>query len=265
MFIFCTQYVLLFANPNASVYYEYTSDGYALFADNEELCPITVQVELDLINMKLADGDRLTNVVPPNVTKHKILDVVVINRLDLYSFTYTKKLIFGDFSLESYDAGFLYYLPFKKGSSFRVKQGYLGSFSHQNTYAIDFEMSEGTQIYAAREGTVVEVVQENNTSCSAANCEEYDNYILVYHPDGTFAKYAHIRQNGAVISTGDAIAIGQHIGYSGNVGRTNGGTLHIEVYKLTVKGPQTLKTNFLIDDGQDHSILNTSQRYFRNY
>lgn len=247
------------------MYYEYTSEGYALFADNDELSPITITVELELINMKIADGDTVLNVVPPNVKKFKILDLVVMNRLDLYSFEYTKKIAFGDFTLEKYDVGFKYYLPFKQGTSSRVKQGYLEDFSHQDTFAIDFEMSEGTQIYAAREGVVVKVVQEHTTSCRTNDCNEFDNYILVYHPDGTFAKYAHIKQNGAVVSSGDSVEIGQHIGYSGNVGWTNGDVLHFEVYKLTPYGSKTLKTNFLIDDGSDYVVLSSNQRYFRNY
>lgn len=265
LFFFCVSYAVLSAEPNASVYYEYTSEGYALFADNDELYPITVEVELELINMKIADGDRVINVVPPNVKKFKLLDLVVINRLDLYSFKYEKKITIGDFTSEEYDIGFRYYLPFKKGTSHRVKQGYLGSFSHQEVFAVDFEMPNGTQIYAARDGVVISVVQEHSISCSTNDCEEYNNFILIYQPDGTYAKYAHIKQNGAVVAVGDTVEIGQHIGYSGNVGWTNGGQLHFEVYKLTPHGSQTIKTNFLIDNGNDYAVLASNQRYFRKY
>ena len=49
---------------------------------------------------------------------------------------------------------YVYELPFKKGTSHRIVQGYGGHFSHKNKAALDFYMSEGTEIYAAREGTI---------------------------------------------------------------------------------------------------------------
>src|SRR5262245_13183670 len=50
--------------------------------------------------------------------------------------------------------GFIYDLPYKKGTHHKIVQGYGGLFSHMNVAALDFEMPEGTSVYAARSGTV---------------------------------------------------------------------------------------------------------------
>src|SRR4030095_3025860 len=49
---------------------------------------------------------------------------------------------------------YLYDLPFKKGTSHWIVQGYGGLFSHVHTAAIDFSMPVGTEVFAAREGVV---------------------------------------------------------------------------------------------------------------
>ena len=59
----------------------------------------------------------------------------------------------------------MYQLPYAPGNRFKVTQGYNGSFSHKgsNQYAIDWQMPEGTPVYAARGGVVVRTKDDSNT------------------------------------------------------------------------------------------------------
>jgi murein DD-endopeptidase MepM/ murein hydrolase activator NlpD len=168
-------------------------------------------------------------------------------------------------STGKHDAAFKYYLPFKKGGNYSVSQGYQGSVSHQNRFALDFSMPVGTDVLAAREGIVSVVVQNNSRGCASKDCAEYENFILVNHSDGSFAKYAHIKQNGALVKPGDSVSSGQHIAYSGDVGWTSEASLHFEVFVLKDSKEKTLKTNFLLGDGSDYGILFPQQSYTRNY
>ena len=262
---FCFISSLLYADPDIKFYYEYGPTGYTMYADNFEVCPVTVEIDFMLLNLELVDGRSKFHVVPPRTTKHKLVDLRTINPVYDYSFQYTTKTYFGDPGHSKFDAVFQYYLPFKQGGSYRVKQGYFGSFSHNNSYAIDFEMPEGTEIYSARSGIVVDVVQDNDRSCSSSECAIYNNYVLIYHPDGTFAEYANIKKNGARVSKGDIVNRGQLLAYSGNVGWTTGPQLHFEVFLMQRNKRQSFKTNFLYGDGSDYSLLVENQRYSRFY
>ena len=59
-------------------------------------------------------------------------------------------------------------------------------------------MPIGTEILAAREGIVVKVIQNNNQNCPDKSCASYNNYILIYHNNGTFSNYVHLKQNGVL-------------------------------------------------------------------
>src|SRR4051794_17509572 len=48
----------------------------------------------------------------------------------------------------------VYTLPYEKGSSHLVAQGYESMLSHKGDYAIDFKMKPGTKVLAARDGVV---------------------------------------------------------------------------------------------------------------
>src|SRR5262245_17473038 len=61
-------------------------------------------------------------------------------------------------NLDSY----IYDLPFQKGASFRVVQGYGGLFTHRYTAALDFNMPTGTPVYAARGGVIYSYKDDSN-------------------------------------------------------------------------------------------------------
>ena len=53
---------------------------------------------------------------------------------------------------------YVYQLPFEKGKKVMLMQGYNGTFSHKNKFAIDFRLRKGRKIYAARGGDRKSVV-----------------------------------------------------------------------------------------------------------
>ncbi len=85
-------------------------------------------------------------------------------------------------------------------------------------------MPIGTQVLAARDGTVTEIKE------SFDGIGFQSNYILIAHVDGTRAMYAHIKKNGSVVKLGDLVEQGQLIAYSGMVGQTINPHLHFVVF-----------------------------------
>jgi len=96
-------------------------------------------------------------------------------------------------------------------------------------------MPENTDVLAARDGIVIQVVQNNTEGCPKEECKKFGNYILVYHPDGTFAEYVHIKFNGSKVKEGDSIKKGDIIGYSGNTGWSAGPHLHFDCFLPGIK------------------------------
>jgi len=122
----------------------------------------------------------------------------------------------------------LYVVPWQAGTSQKVGQGNCGPASHYGTskYAYDFDMPIGTQIAAARAGTVAEVVEDKK---DGNGCAGGENHIYIDHADGTRAEYLHLTENGALVSIGAAVTQGQIIGMSGNTGCSGGPHLHFQV------------------------------------
>jgi murein DD-endopeptidase MepM/ murein hydrolase activator NlpD len=117
-------------------------------------------------------------------------------------------------------------LPWKAGVARFVSQGNRSFTSHRgiHLYAWDFWMPIGTEVLAAREGTVLKI--EQNFDGIGFN----SNFVIIEHEDKTRAMYAHIKKNGAVVSVGDYVNQGQLIAYSGMVGQTVNPHLHFVVF-----------------------------------
>lgn len=124
---------------------------------------------------------------------------------------------------------YVYSLPFEKSKSYIMVQGYESLFSHHGNYAVDFKMKPGTKVMAAREGIVVFVREGNRAGGLGKKYVGKGNGITIKHSDGTYAHYWHLQYNGALVSVGDTVRRGQHIGLSGSTGFSAFPHLHFEV------------------------------------
>ncbi len=129
------------------------------------------------------------------------------------------------------DADFIYALPFNQ--SHKVSQGFNGNTSHKGTskYAVDFAMPIGTEVYAARGGKVVEIVQHHDQNGMSLNMRQFANYVIIEHEDKTLGRYFHLKHQGAKVKLGQVVKQGELIALSGNTGRTSGAHLHFVVTK----------------------------------
>ncbi|MHA7056066.1 peptidoglycan DD-metalloendopeptidase family protein [Aquimarina sp. M1] len=245
--------------------YERIPNGYKIIATNPNPYPMTVRYTFTLENLKSSKGKQDIFVVPANAEKHIITELLIIKKNKSYTFSSTTIFQQGDHFLSKHDKDYDYHLPFSKNETYKLYQGYNGSFSHKNENALDFTMDVGTKILAAREGVVTNVVDENSKNCPRRKCMKYNNYIRVFHPDGTFAEYVHIKKDGAEVKVGDKITKGQLIGYSGNVGFSTGPHLHFVVYFQRLTKRETLKTKFRVGNGESIEELVEKNKYTRSY
>lgn len=82
-------------------------------------------------------------------------------------------------------------------------------------------VSEGTSIYAARDGVVITAYNDGKWNTG------FGNYCIIDHGDGTQTLYAHSKN--ITVSEGDAVEQGQVIGIVGDTGNTTAPHLHFEV------------------------------------
>ena len=116
------------------------------------------------------------------------------------------------------DTSYIYALPYEKGKTFRVIQGYFSRFTHKERAALDFNMKRGTKICAAREGVVVRVKEDGKKGGLDKKYRTDGNNIVIQHPDGSRAGYWHLQYNGALVNVGDTVKKGQVIVLSGKTG-----------------------------------------------
>jgi murein DD-endopeptidase MepM/ murein hydrolase activator NlpD len=201
------------------------------YVENHELCEITMTFGLDLSNLESTVQFPYTATFPAQeVTEAFALTPTVSGGEWEYSYTNYFKL---GSSWAKHDDSYVYQLPYAPGNKFKVTQGYNGSFSHKgaNQYAIDWQMPEGTPVYAARGGVVVKIKDDSSTGGSSINYDPYNNYVLIRHDDGTLGHYCHLEKGGVCVRPGDRVVAGQRIARSGNTGFSSGPHLHFSVFK----------------------------------
>jgi murein DD-endopeptidase MepM/ murein hydrolase activator NlpD len=90
---------------------------------------------------------------------------------------------------------------------------------------VDFGAPTGTPIFAAGNGTVVEIGKKSS----------YGNYIRIRHNGEYQTAYAHMSKFAKGLKKGEKVKQGQVIGYVGATGRVTGPHLH---YEIMVAGKQ---------------------------
>jgi murein DD-endopeptidase MepM/ murein hydrolase activator NlpD len=240
--------ISLTAQETVNVYTEQAGMSVNVYADNDEVIPMTIDLVLILKGMQSSlDNNKGLIVVPANSKKFLLAKGSPKPKSREMSFGMESSVYIGDITLKP-DLEYLYALPFSKEEQVQVYQGYNGSFSHSGENAIDFGLEIGEKVTAARGGIVYKVIDSNSKSCKEKSCMKYNNVIMIYHEDGTSAEYVHLKHNGAVVNKGDKVEKGDLLGFSGNTGWSSGPHLHFMVSQFTKKGDRkSLKTMFVTD------------------
>jgi hypothetical protein len=153
-----------------------------------------------------------------------------------------------------------YKYPWKGGVSYGVPQGNnnpSGSHNGTQAFAFDFGLPAGTEIRAARGGTV-EWLQENLTATYNPNAptgpgnqpfppgslQNWGNAVRLRHTGGFTSWYFHIQTNGVLVNVGDEVTQGQVIARSGNTGRSSGAHLHFQVQADSANWGQSVPCSF---------------------
>jgi murein DD-endopeptidase MepM/ murein hydrolase activator NlpD len=242
--------IYLHAQNSVQVYNIEADNGLILNAKNENLFPVTIQVELELENLKPDVRKPYIFIMEPK-SDVRIMTLNIEDENESWSYRSEYVYYMGNIYTRHNDQ-FAYRLPFRKGDSFTLSQGFGGTFSHKDhqEYALDFTMPVGTPVYAARGGRVVEAVEKYTEGGHNNEYLDKANHVTVLHDDGTFADYTHLRANGVEVKQGQVVRTGQLLGYSGATGYVTGPHLHFVVKKAIIGGGfQSIPVKFATKDG----------------
>ena len=242
-------------------------DGSAVvYATNNYACDESVLIKFTTLKNMKADVELpFKGVIPAGAKEYKLFTLTIKDRTKESGLGYITKYCHGDIFEGKHDDSYVYTIPYQEGEQYGIGQAYGGKFSHfmkGKTHAIDFSMDEGTSICAARDGVVLEVKDDSNKGGKTYKYQEYGNYIVIYHTDGTMANYFHLKKNGSKVEVGDKVTAGQVIGLSGNTGWSSGPHLHFQVYgfdkDMEVK---SVPTKFRQEEGKAITLQKSKEGY----
>lgn len=204
-------------------------DKQVLSVRNPHPCIETVTIRATLQNMSASPLLPLTVEVPIGVTQALCHFIPTDPLLD-WHYHYTWRTHCGSRSARPDDT-VIYTLPYPRGATHLVSQGFHGTFSHTGQYdhAIDWAMPVGSPVCAARDGLVVKIKVNSHEGGPTRDFIDQANSISILHSDGTIGEYLHLQHEGARVNVGQRIRAGDLIALSGNTGFSSQPHLHFHV------------------------------------
>jgi murein DD-endopeptidase MepM/ murein hydrolase activator NlpD len=220
--------------PEVRLYQRSGSAGVALIAQNTYFAPIQIAFRLKPIENVSADTPRegLT-VLPPRSETELVVVGKTVEQVEL-RFDSEFQFLPGEPGVE-HRPDQPYRLPYALSSEVRVSQAFPDMKTHADDasqHAVDFVMPIGTNVFAARDGVVIEVASdffENGTNYQVDGPRA--NVVRVLHDDGTMALYVHLNWNSIRVVPGQRVRRGEYVADSGNTGFTTGPHLHFVVQR----------------------------------
>jgi murein DD-endopeptidase MepM/ murein hydrolase activator NlpD len=140
-----------------------------------------------------------------------------------------------------------YRVPFAVGSTYPISQAYPSRITHttaDSQYAVDIALPDGTPIYSARGGLVINARHDFFRSALAPVMLDQANVIEILHSDGTIAVYAHLHWDSIRVRIGEHVMRGQYLADSGETGFASGPHLHFAVIRNTATGNVSVPVQF---------------------
>ncbi len=205
--------------------FETREDAIEAWADNHLAGPVEVVLRPLRGTVAVADPPLPARAVVPSLQRGLVARLGPETSAELWL-----DVVPGDPNAQPRDIEYVYPLS---GTALQVEQGWGGVFSHhdlQNHHAVDFAADIGTQVIAARAGTVMDIETDfERAGLDTGNDASRANFVRIVHDDGTMALYAHLKPEGVLVRVGQRVRKAEVIGLSGNTGFTTGPHLHFAV------------------------------------
>ncbi len=197
------------------------------YANNPTLIPYTVILNFSQIqNLSTPGGANATAIANPGTTKVATLRPTLAGQGTSYqySFSYAKGNIYAKTKIDP-----IYLVPVLEGIVVRAQNmGSLETFvkgeqAKESFVGVSFAFDQPTQIVAPRKGIVSEMKMDIKEGSSAnLSFSAQENYIEIYHEDGTFTKLTVLKSGTEKVKVGQLVYPGEVLADSGGENYSSG-------------------------------------------
>ena len=185
-----------------------------IFAFNKADIPYTVQIRFtNLENLESLEGDLLHKLAKPG--KSTLVKLQSIYGNENTAFSYTTKLFKGDIK-PSVPFSNPYLIPVEEGISVSMRPLVVDQRIPENRRytGVGFFFSKPEKVCAPRKGVVSELKMDLETVSSGLADFSSENYVEIYHQDGSFTRLSGLKANSAKVTVGETVFPGQEIAES---------------------------------------------------
>ncbi|TDQ19450.1 hypothetical protein DFQ04_1271 [Algoriphagus boseongensis] len=186
-----------------------------LFSMNPEKIPYTIRIEFSsLENLESMMGNIIFSVAEPGKSTLVKLKSIYVN--EKTGFRYNTKLFKGDFTLPT-QKDQPYLIPLEEGTKLSmrpliVQVNSSGPKSSNPPYSgVGFFFEKPALVCAPRKGIISEIKMDKEVNTSGPTDFESENYLEIYHQDGTFTRLSGLKANSQKASLGETVIPGQPI------------------------------------------------------
>lgn len=212
------------------------SQQVAFYADNPSYAPYTVTLKFTRLSnaSNFREGEEYSTVVGYGRKQITTLRPENVNSGIGFAYNYSWRK--GDLDANP-DTTFVYLFPLAKGKSVKMnKMISLGGFfgikgKRKDLTGVTFQTTRGDTIVAARGGMVTEIRDDVEiTDKTHKGYDATENFIEIYHEDGTFAVYKLFKKKGVFVRAGDHVIPGQPLGTIDGSDYGNGSHLRFSIF-----------------------------------
>ena len=235
LLLFCLP-LLVYAQSDktVTVSYERSAKGEVTFySETQSHTPYTVSMTFSrLSNTTSTEGEIYDAVIHYGKTRLLTLRPSTENVPIGFSYRYTYRK--GNNRLKA-DTNFVYLFPLAPGKVVRVNrmvslEKFFGKEGEKRIAGLGFSTTAGDTIFASRGGLVTEVVDNAASTSENTSFHATENYLEVFHKDGTFARYKLFQNGGIFVSPGEEVIPGQPLGIIGGENYKQGSHLRFSIY-----------------------------------
>jgi len=235
------------AQTNPRIEVRRTDDGTLtrVVATNHYLCPVTVRARIEESTFpEVRAGVAYYKELAAGATETLVQTHDPASGNAVLKFHWDSSL--GSASIQHHPER-PYRAPFALGATFPVSQAYPTAITHgspDSRFAVDIVLPDGTPVYAARAGRVIDLRHDAFIGALDPTLLDRANVVEILHDDGTIAVYAHLHWDSIRVRIGQQVVRGEYIADSGNTGFTSGPHLHFAVWRNSAAGELAVPVSF---------------------